>query len=60
MGIYYNGYRRKGVATALLQEAERVAKEQGCTRIELLVGSTDNPVAKRLYEKWGYVDWGAG
>jgi GNAT superfamily N-acetyltransferase len=53
-------YRRKGVATALIQEAERLAKERGCTQIGLEVGSTDNPVAKRLYEKLGYVDWGHG
>jgi GNAT superfamily N-acetyltransferase len=53
-------YRRKGVATALIREAERLAKENGCTQIGLDVGSTDNPVAKRLYEKLGYVDWGHG
>ena len=53
-------YRRKGVATALIREAERLAKEKGCTQIGLDVGSTDNPEAKRLYEKLGYVDWGQG
>ena len=53
-------YRRKGVATALIQEAERLAKEKGCTKIGLNVGSTDNPEAKRLYEHLGYVDWGRG
>jgi GNAT superfamily N-acetyltransferase len=53
-------YRRKGVATALIQEAERLAKAKGCTQIGLNVGSTDNPEAKRLYEHLGYVDWGRG
>ena len=53
-------YRRKGVATALIREAERLAQEKGCTQIGLEVGSTDNPDAKRLYEKLGYVDWGQG
>ena len=53
-------YRRKGVATALIREAERLAKEHGCTQIGLDVGSTDNPDAKRLYENLGYVDWGQG
>jgi GNAT superfamily N-acetyltransferase len=53
-------YRRKGVATALIREAERLAKEKGCTQIGLEVGSTDNPDAKRLYEHLGYVDWGHG
>jgi ribosomal protein S18 acetylase RimI-like enzyme len=53
-------YRRRGVATALIREAERLAKEHGCTRIGLSVGSTDNPDAKRLYETLGYADWGHG
>ena len=53
-------YRRKGVATALIQEAERLAKANGCQQIGLKVGSTDNPDAKRLYEHLGYVDWGHG
>lgn len=53
-------YRRKGVATALIREAERLARAKGCTYIGLEVGSTDNPEAKRLYENLGYVDWGHG
>ncbi len=53
-------YRKKGVATALIREAERLAREQGCTRIGLEVGSTDNPDAKRLYAHLGYLDWGQG
>jgi GNAT superfamily N-acetyltransferase len=53
-------YRRKGIATALIREAERLARAKGCTQIGLSVGSTDNPDAKRLYEKLGYVDWGRG
>jgi ribosomal protein S18 acetylase RimI-like enzyme len=53
-------YRRRGIATALIREAERLAREKGCTQIGLSVGSTDNPNAKRLYENLGYVDWGNG
>ena len=53
-------FRRKGVATALIREAERLAKAKGCVQIGLQVGSTDNPDAKRLYEHLGYVDWGHG
>lgn len=53
-------YRRKGIATALIREAERLAREKGYARIGLEVGSTDNPDAKRLYESLGYVDWGYG
>jgi len=53
-------YRRKGVATALIRETERVARTKGCRQIGLSVGSTDNPEEKRLYEHLGYVDWGRG
>src|SRR5712692_8431689 len=59
-GATSTAYRRKGVATALIREAERFAREKGCTQIGLEVGSTDNPEAKRLYEHLGYVDWGRG
>jgi ribosomal protein S18 acetylase RimI-like enzyme len=59
-GATHGTYQRKGVATALIREAERLAKEHGCTQIGLEVGSTDNPDAKRLYEHLGYVDWGQG
>ncbi|WP_167276507.1 GNAT family N-acetyltransferase [Paenibacillus lupini] len=52
-------YRRKGVATAIIQEAERLAKEKKCTRIGLEVG-VSNTAARRFYEKLGYVDWGQG
>src|SRR5713101_5800598 len=34
-------YRRKGVATRLIREAEQLAKEKGCTQIGLNVGGTD-------------------
>jgi GNAT superfamily N-acetyltransferase len=59
-GATHGAYQRKGVATALIREAERLAKEHGCMQIGLCVGSTDNPDAKRLYEHLGYVDWGQG
>ena len=55
-----DAFRKRGVATALIREAERLAKEKGCTHIGLEVGSTDNPDAKHLYEHLGYVDWGHG
>jgi GNAT superfamily N-acetyltransferase len=59
-GLTLDEYRRKGVATAVINEAERLAKEKGCTHIGLAVSSTNNPNAKRLYEKLGYIDWGHG
>lgn len=58
-GLTIDEYRRQGVATAIIQQAERLAKEKGCTSIGLEVG-IHNPVAKRLYEKLGYVDLGHG
>ncbi|WP_265525173.1 GNAT family N-acetyltransferase [Paenibacillus sp. JDR-2] len=59
-GLTIDKYRRKGIATAIIREAERLAKVQGCTHIGMEVGSSDNPDAKRLYEKLGYADWGHG
>ena len=59
-GATHGAHQRKGVATALIREAERLAKAKGWTQIGLEVGSTDNPEAKRLYEHLGYVDWGQG
>ncbi|RAP76981.1 GNAT family N-acetyltransferase [Paenibacillus montanisoli] len=59
-GLTLDEYRRKGVATAIIREAERLAKLHGCTHIGMEVGSSDNPDAKRLYEKLGYIDWGCG
>jgi len=46
--------------SAIIREAERLARAHGCTHIGLEVGSTDNPTAKRLYEHLGYIDWGHG
>jgi hypothetical protein len=57
-GTFRSAEGVKGIATALIREAERLAKAQGCTQIGLEVGSTDNPDAERLYEHLGYVDWG--
>lgn len=45
-------YRRRGIATALLQEVDRYAGEIGAKRIQLLV-SPDNP-AHTLYAKQGF------
>lgn len=53
-------YRRRGIATALIREAEQLAREKGCRRIGLEVASVDNPEARRLYEQLGYVDWEHG
>ncbi len=46
-------YRRSGVATALLSQAEKGAKERGCEFISLEVRKSNIP-AISLYEKRGY------
>lgn len=46
-------YRRKGIATALLAEAEKFVAEQGCLRAELEVNTANLP-ASSLYKKCGY------
>lgn len=53
-------YRRRGVGTRMIREAEHDARTQGCAQIGLTVGSRDNPQARRLYERLGYRDWGRG
>ncbi|OAS84219.1 MULTISPECIES: GNAT family N-acetyltransferase [Metabacillus] len=58
-GLTKDKYRRMGVATAIVQEAERLSKEKRCTHIGLEVG-IENSEAKRLYEKLGYKDLGFG
>jgi GNAT superfamily N-acetyltransferase len=50
-------YRKKGVATKLIQEAERLAKEHSYEWTGLEVGYASNSEALRLYEKLGYKDW---
>lgn len=44
---------RKGVGTALMNEAKRLAEELGCARMELNVWAFNEP-AIRLYEKLGF------
>lgn len=34
--------------------------EKGFSKIGLAVGATDNPYARKMYEKLGFVDWGNG
>jgi ribosomal protein S18 acetylase RimI-like enzyme len=46
-------YRRRGIASALLQKAETEAKQQGFSKLVLEV-ETDNSGAIRTYEKFGF------
>jgi ribosomal protein S18 acetylase RimI-like enzyme len=50
-------HRRRGVATALADAAERVVVERGSTRLRLSV-SVDNNAALALYRRLGYSDVG--
>lgn len=47
-------YRGQGVGTLLLNAVAQRAKELGCCRVTLEV-DTDNPGAKKLYDRSGFV-----
>ncbi len=49
-----HGYRRRGVAVALIDAAEHEAKGRHAAVVRLEV-SADNAPARQLYEKQGYV-----
>jgi GNAT superfamily N-acetyltransferase len=49
----------QGIGTALIRAAEATARQFGHDRLILGVG-VDNPKARRLYERLGYVDWDHG
>jgi ribosomal protein S18 acetylase RimI-like enzyme len=50
-------YRRRGVASALTEAAEREVLDRGFDRLTLTV-SVDNDAAQALYRGLGYVDFG--
>ncbi|MDV7491415.1 GNAT family N-acetyltransferase [Acinetobacter baumannii] len=47
--------RSKGVGHLLVQEAERIAKQRGCDRMELHSG-IQRPLAHQFYLREGYVE----
>ena len=51
--------RRHGIASQLTYAAEDEARRRGWDRISLSVSQEDNPAARLLYAKLGYVDAGA-
>jgi GNAT superfamily N-acetyltransferase len=51
--------QRRGIGTALIRAGEDAARRLGHDRLALSV-ALDNPGARRLYERLGYVDWGHG
>ena len=46
-------YRGQGVATRLMQQAEKYLREQGCDALKVSVFAPNAP-ARHLYEKFGY------
>jgi len=48
-------YRRRGVAAALIAEAEKTVRKRGLRIIAALVDN-DNLASRRLFEKCGYVE----
>lgn len=53
-----HGARGRGIGEALLMQAERAARRRGAKRMRLEVRQ-DNAAAMRLYERRGYVRFGA-
>lgn len=51
-------HRRRGIASHLTGAAEDEARRRGADRISLSVSQDQNPAAKLLYEKLGYVEAG--
>jgi GNAT superfamily N-acetyltransferase len=51
-------HRRRGIASRLTEAAEGEARRRGSNRLSLSVSQEQNPAAKLLYEKLGYVDAG--
>jgi ribosomal-protein-alanine N-acetyltransferase len=47
------GFRRRGMADALMREAMATARHNGIRRI-VLQAATDNDPAIALYKKWGF------
>ena len=52
-------FRSQGIGTRILEHGEWMARKRGFERIGLAVG-VDNPRARALYERLGYVDTGFG
>jgi ribosomal protein S18 acetylase RimI-like enzyme len=51
--VVHPDFRRRGVAAALMNHVERVARERGCCKTTLEV-RPDNEVAQSLYRKLGF------
>jgi ribosomal protein S18 acetylase RimI-like enzyme len=54
-----DGYRRRGIGQAIIEEAVRRLRVAGHKQVALGVGP-DNHDARRLYERLGFREWGHG
>lgn len=52
-----SGYRRRGIASALVRAVEAEAVARGCSRLRVKVSATSAP-AQALYRRLGYRDTG--
>jgi GNAT superfamily N-acetyltransferase len=52
-------WQGRGIGTALVRACEEAARDDGADILLLAVG-VDNPDARRLYERLGYLDWQGG
>jgi len=50
------GYRRRGIARALIEFAERLAESQGADKVVIHTGE-DNHAAQTFYSTMGYAPW---
>jgi ribosomal protein S18 acetylase RimI-like enzyme len=48
-------YRHLGIASSLMEEAERRLRAKGCLKVNLMV-HRDNAIARQLYEHRGYLE----
>lgn len=53
--VVSNAHRGRGIATQLIREAERIARERGCTRSSFLVRARNDPM-NMLAKKLGYAE----
>ena len=51
-------YRNQGIGTRLISYAEHLCRQRSLTRLGLGVNPNDNPRAKSLYERLGYIETG--
>jgi GNAT superfamily N-acetyltransferase len=57
--VVASDYRSKGIGSELIHAAEAMVKDRGFRKACIGV-ATDNPRARKLYERLGYRDWGHG